>query len=212
MKFTITCKAFARLAGIPSFFEPRTDEEIKKQLSCIRIENCGGKVFAIATNQKVMAVELIGMTNEADCVAHITVDPELVKQCVNESLYDSFLEITYVPEILLATIKSMLGYTYLGNAAINGVPEQSALSQWRKWLPPASARSNKGPMYWGLDHIETLVKTSPSGKIVFPEFIDIDKPIIIRDTDNDNWFGVFIARPAPSQLTPEPAELPEWVK
>jgi hypothetical protein len=212
MKFTITCAAFCRLAGIPAFFEPKTDEEIKKQLSCVRLENKSGNVFGIATNQKVAAVEWLGKTTEKDGAVHIALNPDLIKQCTQEAAFDSFLEIIYIPEILQAGAKTMLGFVLQGNAAAVGVPEHSPLAQWRDWIPQKMPTKSKGAMYWNVDHIATLAAAAPTGKIVFPEFIDVDQPLIIRDVDAPEWFGMFIAKPAPSDTVPPPAGVPEWVR
>ena len=212
MKFTITCTAFCRLAGIPAFFEPKTDEEIKKQLSCVRLENYKGQIFGVSTNQKVAAVERLGTTTERDGAVHIALNPALVKQCNDEIAYDSFLEIIYVPEILTASAKTMLGFVLPGNAAAIGLPEHSVLSHWRSWVPPAPAKKSKGAMYWNADHVAALAQASPSGQIVFPELIDVDQPVIIRDCSTPDWFGMFIAKPAPSDPTPQPATAPDWAR
>lgn len=208
MKFIIKCETFARLATVPAFIEPNTPEEIKAQLSCVRIENIQGNIYAIATNQKIAVVEHIGMTTEPDGVAHVVIDNKLVEQCRNETPYDSSLEIITVPEIALASAKTLFGYSYTGNACI--FPDQPILDTWRTWAARDAAKKSKGAMYWNVDHIASLVASCPSGKVVFPEFIDVDKPVILRDIKSDRWIGLFVGKPAPLDPLVEPATLPPW--
>ncbi len=208
MKFTINCATFVRLASITAFFEPTTDEEIKAQLMCVRLENIKSNMFAVATNQKVAAVEYIGRTDQPDGVAHVVIDSKLVEQCRNEIPYDSFLEVITIPEIALASAKTMLGFAYQGNACI--FPDNSIMNKWRGWATREIIKKNKGAMYLNVDHISALVAASPSGKIVFPEFIDVDKPVVLRDVKNPAWVGLFVGKPNPLDPPAAPAMLPEW--
>lgn len=208
MKFTISCATFARLASITEFFDPATDQEIVDHLSCVRLEAIGGHVLGIVTNHKIAVIEYLGPTNEPDAVAHIKADPVLINQCRTEAAFDSFLEIVYVPEILLATVKTMMGYSYQGNAAIEGMPEMSPMKNWRKWFPDEMPKKSKGFLYFNIDYISMLVKSSPSAGVVFPEHIDTDVPVVLRDRDNPNWCGLFF----PKATAPlQPATIPQWV-
>jgi hypothetical protein len=65
-------------------------------------------------------------------------------------------------------------------------------------------------MYWDLFQIEALIKSSPSGGVVFPEFIDSSKPVMIRDSLKPNWAGVFIPDVSKGSTKHKPAEIPEW--
>ena len=209
MKFTINSATFCRMASIPAFFEPGTDPEIQQQLSCVRLENNKGKVIAIATNQKIAAIEYLGTTNESDGSVHVTIDPVLINQLKKEIPFNSFIEVVFVPEILTASVKTMLGFSYQGNASV-GIPDQSILKNWRTWFPVPS-KNSKGAMYWNVDHINVLAKSSPSGKIIFPENINTDIPIIIRDVEFAQWVGCFMAKVSPIEQPPIPATIPEWM-
>ena len=58
--------------------------------------------------------------------------------------------------------------------------------------------------------IETLWRVSPTGELVFPEVIDANKPVIVRDVNDDNWIGVFIPSIEGKRIV-KPATLPEWL-
>lgn len=210
MKITISCATFARIAQITGFFDLSTDPEISKQLSCVRIEVKDGHAFAISTNQKIAAIEYIGATEEKDCAFHIKADKQLIDQCVKEIPFDSFLNIIYIPEILMATISTMLGYNYAGNAADEIMPEASLLKNWRTWFPDEMPKKSHGFLYFDTDHLKTLCQSSPSGQIIFPEIINTDFPIVLRDKQNPNWCGLFFGKDAElSDL--KGATMPEWL-
>ena len=213
MKFTIKCSVFNRLAAIPTFFEPTTPEEIRQQLTCVRLENFNGKSFAIATNQKIAAVEYLGLTNEQNGIAHVIIDPVLIEQCKKEIPFDSYLEIVTIPEIAFATAKTMFGYVYK-NEATKDNPcswlDENIMDEWRTWIPDGPVKENTGPMYMNLDHVQALAQSSPSGKIVFPLFIDIKKPVVLRDREFSEWVGLFMPNPGVNEPDAKAAEVPEW--
>lgn len=208
MKFTISCETFCRLASVPTYFEPHTKPELFKQIECVRIENYKGCVFAISTNVQIAAIEFIGNTTEPDGAVHVVIDPVLVKQCESERAYGSFLEIVSIPEIATASAKTMLGFVYNGNACI--WPATTVMDNWREWGPDKTPTKAKGALYLETQHIETLFKASPSGRIVFPEHIDVNVPTILRDYKNPNWVGLFFGKPQANENPAIAATLPEW--
>lgn len=208
MKFIISCNTFFRLASITQFFQPSTPDEIVQKLRCVRVEHRKGKTFAIATNYKIAAVEYIGETTEPDGFAHIIADKTLIDQCKNESPFASMLEIITIPEIATASAKTMLGFIYQGNACI--FPDNTPMDDWLSWADTKTVTKNNGAMFWNLDYILPLFEASPSGKIVFPAFIDVDVPVVLRDRKHDNWVGLFMPKPAPADGVAEPAVLPIW--
>ena len=207
MKFTISCATFARLASVAAFIEPDVDEEIRRYLSCVRIENRNRQAYAIATNLKVASIEYLGPTTEQDSAVHVMLNERLVQQAVSETPFNSIMEVVSIPEIAVASVSTMLGYAHQGNVGV--FPDKSPLDVWRQWAaPPAPA--SKGAMFWTVDHIETLVKASPSGKVVFPSFINVDQPVVLRDALNPNWVGLFLGKPSPLEPAVVPATLPAW--
>lgn len=208
MKFTIPCETFCRMANILSFFEPRTTDETRHQIECVRIEHYKGKIFTIATNQQIAAMEYVGETSEPDGVAHVANDSDLIRQCETEKMYKSFLEIVTIPEIALGTAKTMMGYTHPKNACI--WPDITVMDKWREWASETAPTKSKGALYMETAHMITLFNASPSGCIVFPEIIDVNVPVVLRDKKNANWVGLFLGKPLPTEQKAQPATLPEW--
>lgn len=210
MKFEIKCATFARLAAICGFFESHTPQEIKEKCSTVRLEIANGKVFAIATNVKIAAIELVGNAPlDHVGVAHVIVDQTIIDQCKAESWFDGVLTIQTVPEIAIATATTTSGWAYKGNAC--HWFDETPLDNWRAWAPEKMATKSTGAMWWNLFYVEALLQSAVSGKVVFPEFIDVKEPVVLRDRDNPNWVGLFLADPTPyEQKITEPARLPEW--
>lgn len=209
MLFHIKCATFVRLASICDFFESHTPQEIKDKCNTLRLEISNGKVFAIATNVKIAAVELVGNSSEKDGVAHVIIDKAIIDQCRAESWFDATLSIQTIPEIAIATATTSSGWTHQGNAC--HWFDETPLDKWREWAPDKTAGKSTGVMWWNLFYVETLLKSSLSGKVVFPEFINAKEPIVLRDRDNPNWVGLFLADPTPyEQRVTEAAVVPDW--
>lgn len=208
MKFDIKCATFVRLASICNFFELRTPQEIREKLSTVRLEACNGKLLAIATNQQVAAIELLGNIPQGQFgVAHLVLDPRLIAQCKAESVIDSVLTINTIPEIAAASAQTSSGWQFHGNPCYwFDTPD---LDDWRKWPADKMPKKSQHIMTWELYHIQALVESSPSGKIVFPEFINAEEPVVIRDLRDPNWVGLFIPKPQ-GETQKVAAELPAW--
>ena len=117
------------------------------------------------------------------------------------------MTITAIPEIAISTLQSNSGFN-MADCCYWWGETDTPLAEWNEWGTEAAVTS-QGAMYWDLNHIEALIKASPSSKVRFPEFIDVNKPVVLRDYYNQNWVGVFMARVSPTAPT-IPAELPEW--
>tara|TARA_R110000851_G_scaffold250706_1_gene403207 strand:+ start:692 stop:1276 length:585 start_codon:yes stop_codon:yes gene_type:complete len=194
------------MASICNHFEPDIRPDVKEKINTVRIENKGGKCFAVATNEKIAAVEYLHNTDQPDGYVHIILDPALLKQCEIEMTLDSDIYITAVEQIAVATAKTTLGYTQAGNCCYWF--DDSPLNDWSSWFPEDVATESQGAMCWNSFHVEVLVKSSPSGEISFPEFINVNNPVILRDTKSPNWVGLFIPV---SYDTIKPAVKPDWI-
>jgi hypothetical protein len=113
----------------------------------------------------------------------------------------------------IISLKTTLGFSMASNVGF--FSEATPLQKWRTWVETQPITKTKGAMAWTTWDMEALNAAAPSGKIAFPEFIDANKPVILRDLDFDNWLGVFM----PNRLdkndrayTVEPATLPSWWK
>lgn len=210
MKFYINCQTFIRLAGVCNYFSPFIEPEMKDKLNTLRLENLNGKTIAIITNHKIAVIEYLSDTTEPDGFAHVKLDPQMIGICA--AMGDNILEITTIPEILFATAQSC-GFSYNGNAChwFNDSP----LNEWRSWAGLQGKenipKKSKGAMVWNLSYIQSLIAASPSGRVVFPEFIDVDKPVVIRDRVSPKWAALFLAKPAATDIDDViPAALPAW--
>lgn len=201
----IKTEVLRRFAKIPTFFEPTTPEDIKKEISVIRLEIKDGKQFVVATNQQIAAVEFISVTDSPDDVCYLKLSDSL-KNYLAEQKDGDFIVDT-IPELAMATA-SADGYEDYEPCLWF---DENIMDSWRSWFGKPIIKHSNDPMVWDLYHVETLFESSPSGSIVFPAFIDPHKPMVLRDHDKDNWCGVFIPDDKHYQNV-EPAELPEWMK
>lgn len=209
MNFSIPCSTYVRLASVCNFFEPTTSAELKSQINCIRIQIVDKKLLAIVTNQKIACIEYVCEIDHPDGVTHLVVDPTLIEQCEKEQVFDSQLQVTVMPEIVLGTATTTMGFNYSGNACI--FPDETVMDDWKSWSPDEPVTESKGFMHWNCDHLHTLVEASPSGQVYFPEHIDTEKPVVLRDLNNQFWVGLFMASRSPGAVEAEcAAALPEW--
>ena len=206
MNFSIKCQTFVRLTSVCNFFEPTTRADVREKINTLRLENKDGKCFAIATNEKIAVVEFLHNTDQPDGCIHVIRDEALIKQCEIEMQFDSNLHFTAVKEIAVATAKTDLGYSHPENCCYWW--DDTPLNNWRNWAPSDNPAESTGAMYWNINHIETLVRSSPSGQIVFPEFINSSQPLVLRDRKSPNWAGLFI--PDAGDGLVKQAEIPEW--
>lgn len=212
MNFSIPCETFARLANVVKWFPPN---ETRDWLRCVYIEHRNNEAFAVASNAKIAAIEYLGETSGPDGSVKVTIDPALITQCETEAAFKSVLQITTIPELNMASAKTSLGYNYPGTAALF-TTEPTHFDTWRKWFPEAMPTAPNGAMYMTAEYIAMLGKSSPSGRLVFPEFIDTRKPVVVRDIDDPNWTGLFLPiltkNSDNSPVEYEPATIPDWVK
>lgn len=208
MKFDIKCATFIRLASICNFFEPETPQETRDEINTVRLEIIDGKILAIATNQRILAVEIIGQAPIGQTgVAHIVLDPAIITQCRAESFIDGTLTINTIPEIAMATANTSSGWSYHGNACYWF--DEPLLDKWREWAPDETVKKSEGIMMWNLYQVQALIESSPTGKVIFPKHVDVMKPIVLRDRNSQNWVGIFMAKPY-GEIQKVAAELPKW--
>jgi hypothetical protein len=218
MQFKIPCETFARLsiAAVPLSDVPPTS--VIDELACVYLEHRKGQTLAIATNNRICAIERLGNTDQPDGSVCVTIDPVLVQQCLTEAQFDGELTIDVTDNEILrwAAAKTSFGYTYNGNAG--RFPEVGTKfkhwADWRSILPPARKKQEpSGFLHFRAAHLEILAKASPSGCIIFPEIINTDEPILLRDSVDPNWLGMFMGVVEDSdEKQYEPATRPEWLK
>lgn len=199
MNFEIPCAVFARLSHIIDM----TPADASVWFRSIRIDNG----VAVASNRKVIVCERI--TQGMPGAIHIIADPILVEQCKREAPFDSVLHITVNEMLKYATAATSMGYNYPGNAVIFS-DEKNELEPWRTIVPTELPKKPQGGMFWNTEIIANIGKSSPSGRLIFQQVIDVTQPMIIRDIDDDQWFA--FTYPRPDGPMREPASLPGWFK
>lgn len=204
--FTLKCETFVRLANVCSSFSPKLDEEARKKLNVIRLENTNGDLVAVASNHVIACVEKVGKATDVDSFCEVRLDAALLTQLKQEALYGSFLTVNILPELANSTCQTTMGWLYPNCCAWH---DDSPLKKWRNWGVENAVQSS-GSMYWDVDEVEILLRSSPTGKVIFPEFINVDQPVTLRDRYSPDWVGLFMPRPDVGEIVRQKAELPEW--
>lgn len=201
MKVTIKAEILQRFATLYKSLEPKVNDEIK----CLRLELSTGKIILIGCNQYVACAELIAESNLPDEVCYIKVTEELTDYIRQEVEIGGYFEIETIPELAIASIKDSKNSTY-NNVMIWS--KNKTYDNWRKWF--STSDESKGFMYCTLYQVQTLFETSPTGEVVFPEILNNNEPVIIRDVNSDKWVGTFIPTYDGRKVL-KPAKLPEWL-
>lgn len=203
MEITISCEVFARLANLAKLNQ-------NGYLRSIWLENNNGKVIAVATDRKIMAVEFLGEVAGVDFSMNAVVDDALVSQCEIEKSIGSKITFSHNPTLNYTTATTTLGYTFPGNASVIA-SDENMIARWRSCLPDKIPAISTGGMFTKMERLAILAKTAPSGVVIFPEIIDVDVPVIVNDVHDPNWFGVFISKPEGVE-TPDAVTLPGWAR
>lgn len=170
-------------------------------LEAVKIEINSGKCYIIGSNNTIACVEYLNETDQEDDSCYININ----KVLIDDKNIDGLFTFETIPELAMGSVVDDKGQNYIDFISW---PDESPLDKWRDWFK-LSTESN-GFMYWNLEQIETLWKTSPSGEIVFPKIINATEPVIVRDVNNANWLGVFIPA-VDGKAVIKPATLPEWL-
>lgn len=212
MEISISCETYVRLASLAAALDPA---DKRQHLKAVYVESRKGRVIALATDIKRMAVEFVAeLPGVDDGNVSLIIDPILINQCNAEKAFDSRLHIVYNAILGFASVKTTFGFEFQGNACVP-LPVETEFQNWRDWLPSKPVKATKGAMFSRMEGLAQLAAASPTGSIVWPEFIDNTQPVIVRDIHDQNWLGVFM----PNRLDehgitqyPEPATLPGWCK
>lgn len=215
MDFTISCDTIARLAPIA---QHQTIGEPRDYLSAIYIERVKNSVFVVSTNRYTAAIEHIPNTIAAgDGWMLLKLHDKLIEQCKTEAAFNSRLHIVYVPEMYFATAKTDFGYVCADNIAYQPAPIMNEkftdvrreFEMWRMWAPGKLAKASHGAFELNAQQIAHIAQAAPSGKILFPEFIDCRDGVLVRDSVSENWCGLFMAR---GEKVFKGINYPEWLK
>lgn len=198
MNFVIPCHVFARVAKavLPATGDTKGLDAIKG----VRVENINGISVAVATNRQVLVVEYLGATNEPNGAINLTAD--LREACEARKDTDQNLIVSQAPGWSVAQIGSE--YFHPANAEIPG-----NFFDWDTLIPFAKVTKSNGAMAFDAEFMAFVASISPTGSIVLPDVYDIDKGIIVRDVNDDQWFAVFLVLDHRDQKF-KPANVPNW--
>lgn len=186
-KYKIIPDAYLRLSKLVDFFPSHMTEERREKLRYVMIQNKGGEAFAVASNARVAAVEYMGSTEGEDGVVFLPVNDEIKRIADEASKQNIWIELNIIPELGIDTMN--VGRAFMNNTSV--FIDDSPLLKWPSWFTK-SPDASKGIMMWDLFAVESLIRSSPSGIVVFPEFIDNGNPVMLRDRHKDGWVGFFI--------------------
>lgn len=208
MEISIPCETYVRLAAISNYV---MDGEKRDYLRCVRVEISNKNIILVATNVKCAAIEFIGTFDVPDYVFHVTVDEKLVNQAKSEMSFNS--NITFIADNILQYVsaKTTFGYEFAGNAGIF-TNKENELNLWRDWFPQELPTKTNGGIFAELQLLKLLSESSPSGTVIFPEFIDNKMPVMLQDSIDPNWLGLFMPNGEVNSRSPEPFAIPSWVK
>lgn len=197
-KFTIEPDVFVRLANA-SYTH---GSSLWQDFQCVRFEYFEHKIFAVACNRHILAVEYLGETTEQNAAVNITNNPVLLAWCKTAGQ----LTIETWPGVELAIVQ-IDGITYNGPTFVKN--NEDRFVNWWKLIPVQLPRVDKGFLFMETELLCKLGAASPSGMLSFPEVIDNTKVCIVRDVGNANWIGVFL--PNYKHDNARPATIPTWV-
>lgn len=175
------------------------------KLSTIRLEIKNNRQYIIGYNKYIACVQYLRECADSDEVLYLDFNEKTLENLQFELNIGSDYIIETNPELALATVTTSLGSKY--EKFVYWLDEDET-DDWFSWFTESD--ENIGFMYWDLYQIQTMFECSPSGEIIFPEHINANKPVIVADANNNEWFGVFIPR-SDSDKPLKPATLPEWI-
>lgn len=171
----------------------------------LKLEINNGHIYLIGCNSFVACVQHLGTTEQSPDSCYINITPELVNVVDATANGDGTMEFETLPELAMGSV--LAGVNNVGSDIIIW-PDESPLDKWREWF--ITSDESDGFMYCNLLEVLTLWDSAPTGELVFPEMLNANEPVIVRDINDDNWIGVFIPANSGKELL-KPATLPEWL-
>lgn len=197
MNITVPCETLVRFSLITG----------EGQFRSIRFDNG----LIVASNRMFIAAEKVG---DFEGVASIVPTEALIDQCEVETQFSGRVEISINEMLKYATAKTTMGFVINDN--IGYFEPTTEMDRWREVVGQAAkpAKESKGFMYVNAGKLQKIAECSPSGGIVFEEFIDADRPAVLRDSRDPNWVGFFRPRALSTEEETQlmPAKYPEWLK
>lgn len=205
MEIVIHCASLLRLSRLAATVAA---DDPKPYLQAVWLETKGGHMAAVVTNRKLAAVEYLGEDAGPDAGFAVPLDPAFMAQVETEAGFGSRVRLTQDG----MKIHAMTDFAYYQELQALATLDSADnhFNAWRNWFPDALPVETHGAMFQTLGNLATLNSAAPSGSVIFPEFIDTRKPVVVRDLHDENWLGVFLADPNGETLPR--VTLPEWVR
>lgn len=207
MLFRIPARTFARLSRCCTIEEidGKDDRRFLKGVLLERDDSL--QVFAVASNGRIMAVEYLNYDVSGNPGETVTViaDTALVEKC---RASDGSLVVT---DGAVWIEENGIPVEFF-DAALLVVPSQ--FTMWRKAVP--RGRTDKhGVLTSNGFQFERLAQSSPSGWVIFEDWISEDGIALVNDPENPDWFGVFVGwlrqTPGGKKIPKTGAKLPKWI-
>lgn len=209
MELSIGCDVFVRLAKIAMSNKLNGQRDYLKSVWLEITDK--GDVLAIATNVKVAAIEHLGTIKSEPGKMNVCVDDALIEQCKTETAFDGTITFVNNPVLKFISAKTSLGYVHATNAGVY-TDEKNEFESWRDWFPDKLPEKTNGGIFSNLENLALLASSSPTGSVVFQEFVDAKQPVMVQDVHEPSWVGLFMPRPDAKNRSPEPFAIPTWVK
>jgi hypothetical protein len=169
------------------------DDPSRPFCHCVLIEvTASGKVFAIASDGKILACERIGF------VQGLPASQTIIRPLPQHKSGD----VVIVPGAVWVEVNGM-PIDFLQ-------PINETYINWRFALPKTAPKKPVVPVSFSSRHLLKLASTSPSGGLVFPDFIAMDSSIVVNDADVPEWFGLYMPVVDGDKKNLQPAILPGW--
>lgn len=198
----IPCDTIARLSNLI----PKPGADVEDIFRTFRLDN--GCI--IATNRQFAAVEQL---HPFEGVHHISATDELIQVCTKEAPFGSTLQVLPNDVIKWTTVRTTLGYEFKVSIGVYP-PAPTTYDQWYDLIVVPVLKGepvSNGAMATNITNLSALAASSPSGDVVFEEFIDVRRPTMMRDANDPRWCGFWMPR-APGSMYATPARVPQWLE
>lgn len=195
MRFVIPAETFLRMSNAAT---PYGADEYPACQS-VRLEYLNGRYYAVATNSRIIAVEYLGPTTEANGAVNVANLPQYEQW----SNVETWTFDWYPPPVNVLMFNDSASVL----AAPDDVPR---FRDWFNIFPENVPTKAKGAFFMETELIAKLGAASPSGQLCFAQYVDRKQLAIVRDMHDPNWIGGFISDTR--DFKAEPATIPEWMK
>ena len=202
MQLTIPSNSFSRISNVSRDLPFNEDRD---WLRSVFIEVKNGHAWIGATNSIFAAIEYLGPRESENGFLVVHVDHAL-----EDTSEGATLTVNEWAGMNFCSISATNGYVTNGDVAIRDPEVIGTFRNWRNWLPDETPAEPGRAMFLDAEGMHALIQSSPSRCVTFPKFINANKAVLVRDTTEAHWLGVFLARPKNGFFL-DGATLPDWI-